>query len=206
MDTYRGFNNTANHWNSMVSTFLSRERYGYDANGNITRADRNGNLTANPLMDSLYYRYVPGTNRLEYVNDYGVTSYGVNVDLKNQNPGNYQYDAIGNITSAANRAIYSIRWNVYGKITEITKAAVGNATAQHIYYNYDPSGNRVGQFQRHNSGVNAFYNYIWYVRDAQGNVLAVYKVNQVKSASEGTLKLAEHHMYACLPVGRAAAV
>lgn len=73
--------------------------------------------------------------------------------------------------------------------------------AQDIHYNYDPSGNRIGQFQRHNSGSNTKYRYTWYVRDAQGNVLAVYKVGDVKSVSAGTLQLAEHHLYGSSRLG-----
>ncbi len=155
MDTYRGFNTASNNWNSIAGTFLHRERYKYDANGNISRAERNGNLTANPLMDSLYYFYTPGTNRLTRVDDYGVTAYGINTDIKDQNNNNYTYDAIGNLKSHAQRAVYDIKWNVYGKIVQIDKGAIANATAQDIYYNYDPSGNRIGQYQRHRSGVNA---------------------------------------------------
>ncbi|MBX3255762.1 MAG: hypothetical protein KF862_16630 [Chitinophagaceae bacterium] len=75
-------------------------------------------------MDSLYYHYDAGTNRLNHVRDYGVTAYGINTDLKDQDPGNYQYDAIGNLKSAANRVLNSIKWNVYGKIVEINKGAI----------------------------------------------------------------------------------
>ncbi|MBX3255771.1 MAG: hypothetical protein KF862_16675 [Chitinophagaceae bacterium] len=201
MDTYRNFNAGSNHWNSMAEVFFNKERYTYDANGNILTATRRGNLNANQLMDSLYYHYDAGTNRLNHVRDYGVTAYGINTDLKDQDPGNYQYDAIGNLKSAANRVLNSIKWNVYGKIVEINKGAISNATSQHIYYNYDPSGNRIGQFFRFRSPSNALYSYTWYVRDAGGNVLAVYKVEDVTSVSAGTLKLAEHHMYGSSRLG-----
>ncbi|MGN6492806.1 MAG: RHS repeat-associated core domain-containing protein [Agriterribacter sp.] len=201
MDTYRGFNATTNSWSGMDGVFYHREHYTYDANGNILRASRNGNLSANQLMDSLHYYYTPGTNRLEYIDDSATTVYGINIDIKDQSPGNYQYDAIGNLVSSVNRPISGIKWNVYGKIVDIQKTAVGNATANYIYYNYDPSGNRIGQVTRHNSGINTIYRYTWYVRDAQGNVIAVYKVADTKTVSSGTLQLAEHHMYGSSRLG-----
>ncbi len=46
-----------------------------------------------------------------------------------------------------------------------------------------------------------YYNYTWYVRDAQGNVLAVYKVDSVTSVSGGILKLSEHHVYGSSRLG-----
>ncbi len=67
-------------------------------------------------MDSLYYNYDAGTNRLNYLTDYGVTVYGINTDLKDQNLNNYQYDAIGNLKSSGFRSLNEIKWNVYGKI------------------------------------------------------------------------------------------
>jgi len=36
---------------------------------------------------------------------------------------NYNYDAIGNMISAASDTITNITWNVYGKIATITKNA-----------------------------------------------------------------------------------
>ncbi|MGN6492810.1 MAG: RHS repeat-associated core domain-containing protein, partial [Agriterribacter sp.] len=149
----------------------------------------------------LHYYYTPGTNRLEYIDDSATTVYGINIDIKDQSPGNSQYDAIGNLVSSVNRPISGIKWNVYGKIVDIQKTAVGNATANYIYYNYDPSGNRIGQVTRHNSGINTIYRYTWYVRDAQGNVIAVYKVADTKTVSSGTLQLAEHHMYGSSRLG-----
>lgn len=80
--------------------------------------------------------------------------------LFNQSAGNYGYDAIGNMIKATSEKLTNIDWNVYGKILSITKAT-GN-----IIYTYDPSGNRVSKTGP--SGTT------WYVRDAQGNTLAVY--------------------------------
>jgi YD repeat-containing protein len=58
--------------------------------------------------------------------------------------------------------ISNIDWNVYGKIKSITKT---NGTI--ISYSYDASGNRVSKTV---NGKEA-----WYVRDASGNVMALYE-------------------------------
>ncbi|WP_443938772.1 RHS repeat domain-containing protein [Pedobacter sp. MW01-1-1] len=73
---------------------------------------------------------------------------------------NYTYDAIGNLTGDAAEGISDIQWSVYGKIKQINKNS-GN-----IVYNYDASGNRISKTA---NGLTT-----WYVRDAQGNALALY--------------------------------
>jgi RHS repeat-associated protein len=77
--------------------------------------------------------------------------------------GTYGYDEIGNLTADSKAGITAIDWNVYGKIRSITKT-------NPISYAYDPSGNRISKTVVTPSGSQV----TWYVRDAQGNQLAVY--------------------------------
>jgi YD repeat-containing protein len=81
---------------------------------------------------------------------------------------NYQYDGIGNLIKDQQGGISNIDWTVYGKIKTIAKT-----DGPSIAYNYDPAG------QRPSKTVNGITT--WYVRDAQGNTMAVYdnKQNQV---------------------------
>ncbi|MFD1631046.1 putative toxin [Pseudopedobacter beijingensis] len=73
----------------------------------------------------------------------------------------YSYDAIGNLTGDTQAGISHIDWTVYGKIKGISRAG-GN-----IAYGYDAGGNRISK----TIGSTSTY----YVRDAQGNPLAVYE-------------------------------
>ncbi len=77
---------------------------------------------------------------------------------------------------------------------EITKSSGYLANSRFIKYNYDPSGNRIGQ--AHRFGAEPVPTIVsWHVRDAQGNVMAVYEVKKCCNASAGTLKLTEHYIY-----------
>ncbi len=76
------------------------------------------------------------------------------------------YDEIGNMVSDVSEEISNIEWNVYGKITSIEKL-----NDPPIYYSYDPSGNRISK-----TVLDAIVTI--YVRDASGNVMAVYKSEQ----------------------------
>ncbi|HEU4470599.1 MAG TPA: hypothetical protein VFR58_05935, partial [Flavisolibacter sp.] len=87
---------------------------------------------------------------------------------------------------------------VYGKITQIDFwRNLSTETAQ-MFFAYDPSGNRVGK-----QVVNDKIHYTWYVRDAQGNVMAVYKNFRSNpfGAPLDTLRLSEHHLYGSSRLG-----
>lgn len=140
-----------------------KENFTYDGNGNILSTNRNGNAG---LMDSLAYNYSRDAdgyltdNRLHSVND-RASDGAYSTDLKNQSDtGNYKYDAIGNLIHDTQAGIDSINWSVYGKIKKVAKGA--NA----ITYSYDPGGQRVTKTA---AGLTSYY-----VRDAQGNTLALY--------------------------------
>ena len=100
----------------------------------------------------------------------------------------YVYDGIGNLIRDRESGVEEIRWTVYGKIASIRKT---DGTL--ISYRYDPSGNRIykdvlkdAQTQR-----------TWYVRDAQGNPLAVYG----QSPAEPAPSLQEQHLYGSSRLG-----
>ncbi len=163
-NAYNGLD-TSNRWTPLVLNDY-KETFSYDANGNILTALRNattagGNTLA---MDALTYHYQANTNKLSYVTDTVGTGAHTN-DIDNQSAGNYSYDKIGNLISDNAENLQSINWTVYGKIKSITKPASA------IYYGYDAAGNRV---HKKITGTNATEEI--YVRDAQGNPLAVYRL------------------------------
>ncbi len=90
----------------------------------------------------------------------GYTSH-YEVDTDDQPADNYSYDAMGNLTGDIAEDISSIDWNVYGKISSITKGV------NTISYGYDAAGNRISK--------TAGDKQTFYVRDASGNTMSVYE-------------------------------
>ena len=157
---------TSTPWSAITKHFDYQESIAYDPNGNIQKYKRNGDTAfGGPSldMDNMVYSYIPGTNKLDHIND-SVTSLYTN-DIKDQSSGNYKYDSVGELVSDSASNITNITWTVYGKIASITKG--GDTT---ILYTYDAGGNRISKSVVHAGETQT----TWYVRDAQGNVLSVY--------------------------------
>jgi YD repeat-containing protein len=184
LDTDTGFNMATNSYPMLNSLKGFKERFTYDANGNILSLRRNSKGDV-PIMDVLTYSYYPGTNQLKHVGDsvpansWGSQSWDPIVDIDSQfYANNYQYDSIGNLIRDSAEGIYNIKWNVYGKIQEINKHPTPRSATTRIRYTYDPSGNRIGKLTEEGTTKKTYY---WYVRDAQGNVMSVYKAEGAAS-------------------------
>ncbi|TWF45401.1 RHS repeat-associated protein [Chitinophaga polysaccharea] len=185
MTAAKGLNTTTNTWSpSKLQDFA--ENVTYDANGNIQSYMRNGNGSLGGKfmsMDSLMYSYKLNSNQLDYVDD-KVDSKNYSTDLDKQLPGNYQYDAIGNLIAEGKD---SISWTVYGKIQRVKKA---DSTT--IAYTYDVSGNRISKKVKNAE--------TWYVRDATGNVMGIYTFGNT-AVNSGDLTLTESHIYGSSRLG-----
>ena len=159
---------TASTWSNSNIITAYRESISYDANGNILKYLRKGNATTVD-MDSLNYKYNRDgsgnliNNRLNHVRDQ-VSSSNYSVDIDNQSPGNYVYDFIGNLKKDVAEGIDTIHWTVYGKIKKIDKGSGSD-----LVFGYDAAGNRTTKKVSGGADTTTFY-----VRDAQGNVLAIY--------------------------------
>ena len=175
--------------------------YSYDANGNIISLSRTGN-TGN--MDNLTYNYTKDAagntlnNRLLHVNDaVATTAYTVDIDdqgsyaQNDPDAQNYGYDKIGNLIKDKAEEIAEIKWTVQGKVAEIKRTAT--STKPDLLFTYDALGNRISKtvVQKTTGDVNTTY----YVRDAQGNVMATYEKN-----SSG-IALEEHYLYGSSRLG-----
>lgn len=123
----------------------------YDANGNIQGIKRYGE-DPNNLKSDFEFHYKPGTNQLESVDDY-ITS--------------MTYNAIGQVESIdyhdAEQQDIDVEYDVTGKVTRVLKMGTNDEL---ISFTYDDRGFRmmkqVGDVQE------------WYVRDASGQVMAIY--------------------------------
>ncbi|WP_159025704.1 GH-E family nuclease [Aquimarina sp. Aq78] len=170
--------------------------YSYDRNGNLKKLNRvtvnkNGNQVD---MDDLTYHYLPNSNKLDHVDD-AVKGSRFN-DLKDQKEGNYQYDAIGQLLRDEKDNIANIDWRVDGKIREITKK-----DGVRIRFVYDGLGNRIAKVMAIPGQPEEV---TVYVRDAQGNVMAVYETNESNPqdiTDQKQITLTEHQVYGSSRLG-----
>lgn len=197
MDSYFKSNMTGNNWSWLTGMQQFREMLTYDGNGNILTLRRHGQKEAF-VMDLSTYNYYSGTNRLSHVDDltpaarYGSTGGDV-PDIDDQASGNYVYDEVGNLIRDNAEGITAIKWSVYGKILEISKTASAANPVQKIFYSYDAQGNRIGKVVQKNNGIKS---YTWYVRDAQGNVMATYSSGgSASSLTQLPLNVSERIIY-----------
>ncbi|MFD2920404.1 LamG-like jellyroll fold domain-containing protein [Terrimonas rubra] len=205
MDMWQGYN-VSNGWSGITKTNDYKEEISYDGNGNILTYLRNGNPSAGKpvVMDQLTYQYNKdvnqrlANNKLRHVQDaIGSSSYLTDID--NQPDDNYSYDAIGNLTADIAENITDISWNVYGKIVKITKTQTANNNVETIRYGYDVAGNRVSKWVKKFGETSG--KYTQYVRDASGNVMAIYTGNGPEETPAPGLKLTEHHLYGSSRIG-----
>jgi RHS repeat-associated protein len=172
----------------------------YDPNGNIQKLLRNG-TAATPAMDSLNYYYYNAngttyrddptspfaTNKLAFATDYTSNTINYTDDIDNQPINNYSYDAIGNLIRDNKEGIPAIKWNLQNKITAVVKGNGKNA-----FYSYDALGNRIKKVVYNGANVPSTQ---YYVRDAQGNTMAIYEVKN------NNVIWAEQHLYGSSRLG-----
>ncbi len=176
--------------------------YDYDANGNIEnlkRFDGGGSQS-----DDINYTYNKTSgeldnNKLASVSD----SYnGPGDDIHGTH--SYTYDNIGNLIADSGEDIGSIDWTVYGKIKSVNR---NGGNLPNLAFGYGPDGNRMYKITKGNGttpGNVHTWEGQWYVRDASGNVMAIYNEafsNIGEDAYKSTLTLSELPLYGSSRVG-----
>lgn len=119
-----------------------KDRISYDANGNITRLQRNAyDVSGSPqLLDDLSYNYTGNTNRLDYVLDDAVNGFGAGFNFKNDatgSPGTIYYNLNGQMVQTDDERISNISYYPNGQMKQINFAN-GNTSS----YFYDDGGNK----------------------------------------------------------------
>ncbi len=155
-----------------------RNNYTYDLDGNLQTLIRYGNNTgtAAQLMDSLQYNYGTGLsgytpNELKTLIDFAPDVYTNDIkEISPSAPPNYKYDKIGNTIKDMVSGQDTIKWNLYNKVTETRNSTAGNS----MLFDYDAAGNRVAKYFTKNISGGSQEDNEYYVRDAQGNILAIY--------------------------------
>lgn len=153
-----------------------KSMYDYDPDGNITRLIRRANKPgAAMIMDSMRYKYaaIGSNNRLYNITDSANDNYIDDVDkFTDPTRARYLYDQIGNVVKDEVGNQDTIQWNMYNKVT----ATHNKANKSNLRFVYDGAGHRVAKFHSHygDDGITDERNE-FFVHDAQGNILAVYK-------------------------------
>ncbi|HRB72190.1 MAG TPA: RHS repeat-associated core domain-containing protein [Flavobacterium sp.] len=192
--------------------------YTYDRNGNLkslvrTAPDENGNFQT---MDDLSYDYLPGDNKLRVVRDRGqhsnlspndledqvqqLADLGYVYNINNLSTHNYIYDQIGQLVEDKTEGL-KIDWRADGKVRRIEKNKNGAQTI--IYFEYDGLGNRISKSVYEGSFGDPVTNSDYYARDAQGNVLAMYKDVQISNRNgyNRNYSIKEHHIFGSSRLG-----
>jgi RHS repeat-associated protein len=219
---------TANTWHEVVDMddqtipepILNKYKseYWYDANGNIdtlARFDADGNQ-----YDGFKYGYhVDGNgnkvrNRLYNIQEWIDDPYAPDIphiphqpdpmaDAQNEGaPGYtiqdlnlYEYDAIGQRIRDKVRQITHIEWSTTGKMREVQVAP--SSGKQGAAFTYDAGGNRIIKEIRDDAGTPLWREH--YVRDAHGNIMAIYRAEEVEE--ELSLKVTDRPIYGSSRLG-----
>ncbi len=161
--------------NAILNNDYKVDNITYDANGNIKTLYRNKNtINGNSnLMDQFTYEYKSGaSNKLDHIND-AVTTNGNDGDLKDQDPNNYRYNEIGQLTDNIEDKV-KYEYNTSGLVT---KVLFNNYVK--VQFLYNEKGFRTKKITNINNSNTIVERTTDYVRDAVGNALAIYE-NQVQ--------------------------
>ena len=160
---------------SLSNTADYYSKYAYDPDGNLQKLVRNGNAVggSSQLMDSMQYHYQPGAynNRLQNVTDYVANTFHNDIkQYTNTGASRYLYDATGNTIKDQVSGQDTIIWNHYNKVMLTRRDSLGN----NLDFAYDGAGNRYLKTVVREDADTTLERSDYYVRDAQGNILAVY--------------------------------
>lgn len=155
---------------SLVPTQSYASEYSYDADGNIKTLQRRDGSAA--WIDQLTYNYTSSLrNTLGSVSD-ATSATASTVDIDNQANGNYKYDGAGNLIKDQAEEL-DIAWNSFGK----AKSIYNYGDSWTMSFQYDGMGNRFLKDNVTGIGSTQYHNGEYYVRDAQGNILATYRLS-----------------------------
>ncbi len=191
---YRDINMANNAWNTSPALLPDyANSFTYDANGNILTQKRSGvyggtsnSLVTPPVaMDDLEYTYYDKTNKLRAVVDKEAqNSYGGDIEDQVNKTDNYRYDKLGNLIADDAEQITNIDWNVYGKIKSISFSEASKKP--NLEFEYDATGNRIMKTVLPKTG-SKLKQTTYYVRDAQGNIMATYDREYTHGVNYGSI-------------------
>jgi len=212
MKAWQNLNSTNNTWGTgLTYNGMYNNKFSYDANGNIlTQLRKDASGTA--INDLSYNRYnLAGKtmqNRLYMVDDaIGNTAFTDDIDDQGTfdnstynnvtTNNNYGYDEIGNMNRNNQKEIAQIKYTVYGKVKEVIRTS--GSSKKNLKFDYDPSGNRIAKHVYNSSNVWEKTEY--YVLDAQGNTISVYKHEATGGTPPISFAQIERNIYGSSRIG-----
>jgi RHS repeat-associated protein len=144
-------------------------------------------------------------NRLYHVNE-TVAVNAFNDDIDDQGgfsstnvntTNNYGYDGEGRLIRDDAEEIASIKWTVTGKVKEVNRTS--GSTKKNLKFRYDGMGQRIAK-EVYDS-QNNWEKTTFYVRDPQGNVMAIYDKTTNAQSQQISYKVTERDVYGSSRVG-----
>jgi RHS repeat-associated protein len=160
-------------WDALSQSYATE--YTYDLNGNLQTLSRRDEM-AN-YLHNLTYSYTNNTNRL------------ARVYAPELNDPPYRYDAIGNLIQDMGER-FDVLWTAANKV----KSVIGDR--RDLTFSYSPLGQR--QIKQTVTGGDTIKEY--YIHDATGNVMAVYK-QSLWPMSDTMLYITERSIYGSSRIG-----
>ena len=178
-------NGTASDWTGATASNAYSMALAYDRNGNIKTLNRYGE-SPTAMLDQLTYNYTTNTNKLHQVTEgAGVATID---DISNtQNPNNYVYDNLGQLTKDVSEGITDMNWRKGDRKLRSMKRN-NNVTS----FLYDPFGRRIAKIYKPlNTSDQTQWVYTYYANEAHGKTMAVYDIKLATSYAY----LKEQHLY-----------
>lgn len=171
-------------WNATQKYYNS---YAYDADGNLQKLVRNGDNNNTLAMDSIIYRYTVGNkdNRLQNVNDYVPDNYSNDIRQNTiTNVSRYMYDATGNLIKDLVSGQDTIQWNHFNKVSQVVQNGPDSTVIRFDYDGLEQRYMKTNVIARADTTIEKGE---YYVRDINGNILAVYKAESRYEMSPTTV-------------------
>ena len=162
MRVYQPQQNTAPVWKDSGYSKVYRSNYNYDANGNIKDIVRNNE--SGSVMDNVHFTYAAGNSHLISVYDSAGRKSRDDLDRDNS----YTYDADGRLVreteGPTNPLLLINSWTSFGRVLNI------NRNGKNMELEYNAFLQRAWEYNAQTGTAT------YYVRDLQGNALAVYSL------------------------------
>jgi RHS repeat-associated protein len=198
---------STNEWMNSGNPYDDRyhNQFTYNANGGMLTA-----LAKNALGETIdnqtYHRPTVGgryvNNRTYAITDAATQTSGE--DLLDQQAfdntvlsnNNYDFTEIGERNKDNASEIELITWNVYGKKVAIKRTP--GSSKNNVKFDYDATNNRIAKHVYTSDDI--WINSEYYVHDAQGNLMATYRL-EASSGSGLSYELTERHIYGSSSIG-----
>ncbi|MDD4748291.1 MAG: hypothetical protein PHW19_13520, partial [Salinivirgaceae bacterium] len=203
MKAFADFNFERNVWEYDGYKGRYENNFEYDANGNILSLQRNNQ--AGVMFDNFTYQYQKIdnkmlSNRLYHVNDDVNMNSIMTDDIDDQGDfsekeintiNNYGYDEIGNLTRNTQKEIAEIKWTVYGKVQEVIRTQ--GSSKKNLKFEYNATGQRIAKHVYSSYWKPEYTDY--YVYDAQGNIMSIYRLSVDEQQQTASYTLTERPIY-----------